>query len=324
MRKKALIYSFIGRENFGDELMLRLHRELLENLGYVVYFTTNYMYFPNIPNDYFFKDRLLLNHNNSDFDLILFGGGALPIHFGAELLMRYKTNKPNCKIIASCINEFIHGDENYKNFVLNFYNTFFDGIIFRSKSNEEFKDKIKTPNIFLPDITTCLNYKNNKNENKIAIVIRDEVLHKDLKIALPQEDSEILIMSRTDQRVSDIIQKITDIPIIEIFKKDPKEQYEILRSYNKVLSIGRFHAAICNKNYPENTCYLYPFIQDSTPIITNSLYNSWEDLKKIEQQQINADSEKKLYSKTGTLMSEFYNYPSCKKEDYESFIKSII
>lgn len=241
MNKKALIYGFIGRENFGDELMLEVHTEILKSLGFDVYFTTNSMHFSEISNDYFFKNRLETNHNNMIFDLILLGGGALPLFFGSELILKYKTNKPKCTIIGSSINEFLHGDKNYKNFTLEYYNNLFDGLIFRSNNNQDFKNKIKTPNIFLPDVSTCLEYKSNINKDKTAIIIRDSIFkNKNLKIVLPKEPSEILVMSRSDDINLNDLPYNTNIPIIKIYDKQPKEQFRILKSYGKILSLVVF------------------------------------------------------------------------------------
>jgi hypothetical protein len=325
MNKKALVYGFIGRENFGDELMLEIHVEILKSLGFDVYYTTDSMYFPDIRTDYFFKKRLVTDHNNMVFDLILLGGGSLPLFFSSDLIMKFKTIKPKCTVIGSSINEFLHGDENYKNFTLEYYNNFFDGLIFRSDANQDFKNKIKTPNIFLPDISTCLEYKSDVNKDKTAIIIRNNVIkNKELKIILPKEPSEILMMSRSDDVYLNDLPGITNIPIIKIYDKQPIEQFKILKSYGKILSFGRFHAALCGKNDPDNTCYLYPFIENSHRIITDNTFLSWEEIKKLEKNQIDIDSSNNMSAKTGTLMTEFYNYPSCKKEDYSNFIENIL
>lgn len=325
MRKKALIYGFIGRENFGDELMLEIHSEILKILGFEVYFTTNSMHFSDISDDYFFKNRLETNHDKMVFDLILLGGGSLPLFFGSELILKYKTNKPECIIIGSSINEVLGKNANYHNFTLEYYNNFFDGLIFRSDGNKEFKSKIKIPNIFLPDISTCLEYKSDNNKDKTAVIIRDTILHnKNLNIVLPKEPFEILIMSKTDENFLHNLPNYSNIPILKIYNKQPKEQFRILKSYGRIMSIGRFHAALCGKENPDNNCYLYPFIEHSYPIISHNTFLNWEEIKKLEQNQIDKDTENLLYSKTGTLMSEFYNYPSCKKEDYINFIDKII
>jgi hypothetical protein len=325
MNKKALIYGFIGRENFGDELMLEIHTEILKSLGFDVYYTTDSMHFSEISNDYFFKNRLETNHEKMVFDLILLGGGSLPLFFGSELIIKYKIKKPECIVIGSSINEVLCKDINYNNFTLEYYNNFFDGLIFRSNANEDFKSKIKTPNIFLPDISTCLEYKSDTNKDKTAVIIRDNISeNKDFNIILPKEPFEVLIMSKTDDSFLDNLPNCDNIPIKKIYNKQPKEQFKILKSYGKIMSIGRFHAALCGKNNPDNTCYLYPFIEQSYPIISNNTFLDWEEIKRLEKNQIDKDSENLLCSKTGTLMSEFYNYPSCKKEDYINFIDKII
>lgn len=320
MSKKALIYGFIGRENFGDELMLELHKEILYKLGYDVYFTTNAMFFfHNIDNKYLHNNKIIKNQNNINFDLILFGGGALPSYFGIDFLLKSRIQKPSIKIIGSSINIFREIRTHKLNFEI--YNTIFDGLIFREKLDEETKDLLKIPNIFLPDIVTTLEHNLQIKEDKIALVIRDEINNIENGILIPDEPCEILVMSKTDLKILDN-PLLSDIPSRIIYNKPPKEQYNILKSYKKTISQGRFHAALCNKDDFENNCYLYPFIENSYKPYSD--IKSWEDIKQFESIQHIEDTKKELRTKTGEFVNNFYNYPSCTETDYLNFIQSII
>ena len=90
---RALIFGFLGRQNFGDELMAELHAEILREMGYEVKFTTDLMYHKNIPPDYNLNDSFIKNHGDYNFDLVIIGGGALPAHYGLEYCLRIKHSK---------------------------------------------------------------------------------------------------------------------------------------------------------------------------------------------------------------------------------------
>lgn len=319
-KKNALIYGFIGRQNFGDELMLELHKEILSKLGYDVYFTTNAMYFfHNINNNYLHNDRIIKDHNNLNFDLILFGGGALPSYFGIDFLLKARIEKPSIKIIGSSLNIFRESRTHKLNFEI--YNTIFDGLIFRQKIDEKTKGLLKIPNIFLPDVVTTLKYNSQIKEDKIALIIRDEINKIENGIIIPDEPCEILVMSKTDLKIlSNPL--LANIPSRVIYEKPAKEQYRILKSYKKFISQGRFHAALCNKDDFENNCYLYPFIEHSYKPYPN--IKSWEDIKQFESIQHIEDTKKGMRTKTGEHADNFYNYPSSSEIEYIDFIKSIV
>jgi hypothetical protein len=318
-KKNALIYGFIGRQNFGDELMLELHKEILCKLGYSVYLTTNSMFFPYMDKNYIYNDRIIKNHNDLNFDLILFGGGALPSYFGIDMLLKARIQKPSIKIIGSSLNIFRESVTQKLNFEI--YNTVFDGLIFREKINEETKDLLKIPNIFLPDIVTTLKHNSNIKEDKIAVILRNEIKKIENAIIIPDEPCEILVMSKDDLGIlSNSL--LSNIPSKVIYEKPAKEQYEILKSYKKILSQGRFHAALCNKDNFENNCYLYPFIEHSYKPYSN--IKSWEDIKQFESIQHMEDTKKGMRTKTGEHVNNFYKYPSCTESDYLNFIQGII
>lgn len=319
MSKKALVYGFIGRENFGDELMLELHNQILHKLGYSTYFTTDLMFFPYIDEKYNYYDRIFKDHNNLNFDLILFGGGALPSYYGIDLLLKYRIRKPSVKIIGSSLNFFREEHTEKLNFEI--YNKIFDCIIFREKLDDNIKNLLTIPNLFLPDIVTTLKYNSPTKEDKIALIIRDEINKIENGIIIPDEPCELLIMSKTDLKVLDN-PILSNIPSRIIYNNPPKEQYKILKSYKKTISQGRFHAALCNKDDSKNNCYLYPFVKDSYKPYPN--IKSWEEIKQFETIQHNEDSKKGLIAKTGEFVNNFYNYPSCTETDYLNFIQSII
>lgn len=319
MNKKALICGFIGRENFGDELMLQLHSKMLRDLGYSVYYTTDAVFFRYIKKDYIFLNRLIEPYNMS-FDLILFGGGALPLHFLAEFLIRYKTTKPETKIIASSVN--ILKNQKLSDFILSFYNNIFDCMIFREMVPQEISKNLKMKHCFLPDIVTTLNNPSRQNLDKTAVIIRENALPIFEKYTiLPKEEFDILIMSSSDDILNSSLQNYN---VKKLFKNDPLEQYHELTSYKKILSIGRFHSAICGKNDRENTCYLYPFVKDSEILKTDKNFFDWNEIKDMEKTQMQIDSSKMLFCKTGTTTENFYDYPSCSIDDYKNFIKDVL
>lgn len=318
MHKKALICGFVGRENFGDELMLHLHTTLLKDLGYSVYHTTDAVHFKYLKKDYCFANKLIEPFDMS-FDLILYGGGALPLNFLSELLIRYRITRPATKIIASCINVF--NEKNISDLTVSFYNNIFDCIIFRERISQELADKLKIKNYFLPDIVTTLTPQCS-TQDKTAVIIRENVFLKlSEQIVLPKEEFDILVMSSSDD-VSD--ERLSQPNTKRIYNKHPLDQYHELTSYKRILSMGRFHAALCGKNRQNDTCYLYPFITDSSTLKTNEKYLSWEQLKYFEHEQMQQDSDNNLCCKTGTLIREFYDYPDSTIQEYKNIIQECL
>jgi hypothetical protein len=322
MKKKALVYGFIGRENFGDELMLQLHMRMLEKLGYDVFCTTDFQWLEKINDQYFFYNKIIKNPRVPKFDLIIYGGGAIPLYYGIDILFEQKVRNPSVKIIGSSINLF--NSCNIQDTIFSMYNNLFDGLIFRQKITDKFVQQLKTPHIFLPDIATTIRYTPPTKKDACGVIIRK---YDDINIDsifLPEGDMDILVMSRDDMHVVDHTPLLAGINTRIIYGMSPIEQYKILMSYKRILSMGRFHAAICGKSHKDNTCYLNPFSNRSYQIESPGGVYSWEDLKKFEYLQSVKDSERNFLAKTGETTDKFYEYPSAKIEQYTTFIESII
>lgn len=319
--KKALIYGFLGRNNFGDELMLHLHKEILEELGYEVSYTTDVVNLSQTELKYI-DSSFIKNMDCFDYDLIIYGGGALPLFYGIELLTKIKFFSKNCTIIASSINPAI----THKIDFCNLYNSIFDGMIFRSTLTDEMINNIKIPKIYLPDIATTIDsqYSNTKN-NKIAIIIRkDGIFFNGSNIIYPKEDHDLVITSSSDKNLLKTF-KIYPKSIIDITEIPIMDRVNILKEYSKILSYGRFHPPLLFKNNPENTCYLYPFLQNSYNLNKDtSLYYSWENFKEFEKHQACEDAKNNLKTKTGNLSINFYKYPSSEKHEYKKFMQNIL
>ena len=178
--KKALIYGFLGRGNFGDELMAEIHRKMLLQLGYSVYFTTDSNYHKNIDPSYKLRKIFIYDHEDIDFDLIIYGGGALPIYTGLEYLLKFKINKPSSKIIASSVNyNIIYRNKSMsENLTKTIYDALFDNIIFRSPL-DDFTSTLSCNTMFMPDIVTTLDNSSTEKNGKIAVIYRNDPFFKD-------------------------------------------------------------------------------------------------------------------------------------------------
>lgn len=297
-RGYALIVGFVGRCNSGDELMLEMHRETLQALGF-----ERIQVWTEFPGDATTGRYPLRWEPRHPYELVVIGGGGLDVGYGFYPLsiarFRY-----GATIVVSSVN-LPSSDDRY----LRALNELCDCVITR-KQMEHSALKTKMPRLhFLPDISTTYVSPVPRTVDRIAMVLRADAAPL-LKFA-PADEFDVLVLSEWDTAASRKFAEQYGAPLRELWAEDPRVHVDVLRSYRRVVSVGRFHAALYAADYGRDMAYLYPTQHQQQPEDSGNLQGraAWERIVEVGEAHA-------AETKVGLLSTELANYGRATKEQY--------
>jgi hypothetical protein len=240
---RALIVGFLGRLNSGDELMLAQHCKVLRRLG-----------FNEIDLHTEFPHNLVppypLCYRPLTYQLVLIGGGALPIGFGLHIATREKL-QGGAKIVMSSVNLPLEFHPTYYRLL----RTLCDIILTRAKDES---DQLRTelPIHFLQDVATTYEPMASNGSQGLAVVVRE---HKTMVCNFaPDDPFDVLVLSDGDRGVSQRYAKQFGAPLIDLSTSSAEQHVDRIARYARVLTLGRYHAAVYAAMLGKDYVYLFP------------------------------------------------------------------
>lgn len=311
MNKSALIIGFLGRYNSGDELMLELHIGILKKLGFeTIDLATE---FPqDIERDY--RHPIIGFDPSKDYDLVLIGGGALNAGFGFFPSLFFKFMKKS-KVVMSSVNIPSESSE-----YIQILRNSCDLVICRNTRQFAFLRNLLPQLRYLPDVATCYRPQSTSSNGRVAIIIRQDdraVINFRLK-----EDSEVLVLSRADERISKEYAERFGLPLRNLVNEMPQKHVDAVAEYDRVISVARFHAALYAVMLKKEFVYLFPNIDTTTlrtpqHVIQCSGTLAWEEVTALAKQHLGI-------CKAGCKAEELAGYGIAEERDYIEAIGSIL
>ena len=233
---KATIAGFIGRNNFGDELMLWQHVAALRLAGFEHINITTAGATCEEMSALEKAGKCLgcaVRYGWNANDLFLIGGGALPPLFGVFEAAFAKER--GAKVVYSSV-DFSPGPLPAGQA---FLAELADLVIVRTAQ------EVKHPrHVMLPDIGATVKVQRPKVPNpKTAVVIRHEqtIDMKELALDFPYD---VVVLSAVDLEIAREHCDATGTGTLNYTSLDPVAQVKSLCQYSRVLSLGRLHAAL--------------------------------------------------------------------------------
>lgn len=308
--KKALIIGFVGRNNSGDEMMLEMHIHLLEKLGFSQVDITTEWHEDIIPGY-----RYPIKKNSPQpyaYDLVLIGGGALGPGFGFFPALYYKFNF-NSKVIMSSVN-LDSRDPRY----LSIMRSACDLVIVRSVHQYHLFKQDFPQLVFLPDVSTVYRpVRVPVQKNKIAVIIREHV--RPVIQYSPSEPFDVLVLSQVDRKVSVKYAQKHGACVIDVAAMMPQKHVDLIASYERVLSAGRFHAALYAMNADCDFVYWPARSRKGTPesIVNRQGKLSWNEIKCLAEQN-------QSLTKAGLTQNQWMKYGKATEEQYLEEFKKVL
>ena len=280
----AIIHGFLGRKNTGDDMMLWMHVLLLSKLGAKkialstegadTAMTVKLQWQARIISKEF-KIECRFVPGWEKTDLLITGGGSIPVGFGT-LQMCFNKTFPKTINVLSSVNISFHP----------VFQTEFEAV---TKKIVDFSiirnDKsLGFGNVYrMPDISCAYRADQLKKINRLAVVVR----HKNIGTAIqeriaPTEDFDVICLSETDRAMSKQYADKWKVPIIDFTDCSPFTQCDELCRYKGVLSMGRLHPAIYAKSNKIPSIFF-----DCVPKYNIDKYSAgrleWEQLQKMSK-----------------------------------------
>ena len=296
--RQALIIGFVGRCNSGDELMLEMHLEILKRLGF-----EQVDIWTELVKDATAARRPLFWAARKQYELVVVGGGGLDIGYGFYPLSLAKY-RYGATTIMSSINLPSH-DDGY----LNVLNGLCDCIITR-KQEEYIALRAKMPALrFLPDVATTYCSPAEATLDRIAVVLRANVVP--LLGFAPAEEFDVLVLSEWDAAASRQYASEYRAPIVELARQDPRTHVDALRQYRRVISAGRFHAALYAADFQDRLVYLYPTLYKELPEGIRAIKGRipWAQIREVGQAHA-------AETKAGICSTRLAEYGRATKQQY--------
>lgn len=273
MMKKALIIGFFGRNNSGDEMMLEMHRRILVRLGFEQIDVSTEM-----PEDVVPGYRHALQKTlpvKKDYSLVVIGGGALDAGYGFFAACHLKFHY-GAKVILSSVNISPHRPNYFA-----ILNALCDLIITRSVDHYN-RCKNELPALrYLPDVSTIYRPLNTVIENRIAVIIRDDP--KTVIRFRPQDPFDVLVLSQDDYLISKRYADQHEAQLLNLSIQPPQEHLEAISRYDRIISAGRFHAALYAASLKRDFVYLFANFPKRMPaeILNKEGVLSWDEIKEL-------------------------------------------
>ena len=301
MIKKALIVGFFGRNNSGDEMMLEMHRRILMRLGFTQIDVSTEMSEDVVPNYRYPIQKIL--PREKDYSLVLIGGGALDAGFGFFPASYLKFHH-GAKVILSSVNVAPH-HQSY----LSMLRFLCDLIVTRSVAQYQ-RCKNELPALrYLPDVSTIYRPVNTVVENRIAIIIRNDP--KTVIRFRPKDPFDVLVLSHDDQSISQRYAREHSASLVDLSLQPPQEHLEAISRYDRVISAGRFHAALYAASLKRDFVYLFPNFPKKMPdeILNKQGDLTWSDIKALGPWHASL-------TKAGVFPDQLYESANASELDY--------
>ncbi len=306
-RRSALVVGFIGRYNSGDELMLEMHLQLLNSLGFrdVDLWTE----LPQDVRDYYYP---LYWNPRKPYDLVVMGGGGLDIAYGFYPAFLAKL-RFGARVIFSSVN-LPSDEEKY----LAALGGLADLVITRNPADYR-RLRQRLPQLrYLQDVATL--YRSPQSlprAERVAIVIR-----KDPQTVIdfaPDLPADVLVLSRDDREISAAYAKRFGCRLISLWNRAPTEHVDHLARYAHVMSVGRFHAALCAALHAID--YVYLFSAYFKPLPEHVLHAKgrlrWEQIREIAQHHV-------CETKIGLPSDRFADYQFATQQQYRALFREVL
>ena len=231
-RPSALLIGFVGRYNSGDEMMLEMHLQILRGLGFedVDIWTEQIL----DVTDFHYP---LYWHSRKPYKLVVLGGGGLDVGYGFHQAFLAKV-RYGARVVLSSIN-LPSADDCY----LQGLNALADLVITRNAIEAQQLRQAVPRLRFLPDVSTIYQPPAGEaSSERVAVVLRRD--SQTIIDFAPAGDFDVLVLSRDDSGPSAAYARRFGGRLLSLWDRDPREHVQCIASYGRVLSVGRFHAAL--------------------------------------------------------------------------------
>jgi len=299
----ALVIGFVGRYNSGDELMLEMHLDLLRSLGF-----DDIDVWTELPERESHYHHLLHWNPRKAYGLVVLGGGGLDVGYGFYPAVLAKL-RYDARVICSSINLPSH-DERY----LNVLRLVTDCVITRNQAECQRLRSVLPQLFFLPDISTLYCAPPSVRSGRVAMVIRDG--QGTIVNFTPDLPTDVLVLSRADASVSKSYASKFGCRLISLWHRDPREHVRVLAGYEKVISIGRFHAALYAAGHGCQYAFLYSAYHKPLPDEIRYVFGrlSWAQIQEVASHHV-------VESKIGLPSNRFATYGKANSEEYRRLFR---
>lgn len=296
--RNALLIGFVGRYNSGDELMLEMHLDLLRDLGFqdIDIWTE----LTADVSDYYHPLRW---DPRKRYDLVVLGGGGLDVGYGFYQAFLAKL-RSNARVILSSVN-LPSDDDRY----LGCLRLLADLVITRNAAEHQ-RLQSKVPSLeFLQDVSTLYRPPSGPRAGRVAMIIRKDP--KSVLRFVPELPTDVLVLTRDDMAISAAYAQAFDCRLISLWHRDPREHAQALASYGRVISVGRFHAALYAAQQGADYVFLFPAYYKPLPadVLYASGRLSWDQIREIARYHV-------IETKIGLHSDRFAEYGTATKEQY--------
>jgi hypothetical protein len=305
--RHALVVGFVGRHNSGDEMMLEMHLQILRGLGF-----DDVDIWTDLTDDVADYYHPLYWTPRTPYELVVLGGGGLDIGFGFHQAFLAKL-RFGAKVVLSSVN-LPSDDERY----LTTLETLCDLVITRNPLEYE-RLKQRLPGLrFLQDVSTLHCPRPAvRDRSRIAMVVRNEP-ETVLRFA-PEEPFDVLVLSRNDRTISSGYARQFGGCLVPLWHRDPREHVDVLAGYSRVISAGRFHAALWGALHCEDYAFLFPaYYKRLSPAIRGiSGRLSWRQIQVVAAHHT-------IETKVGLAADRLRAYGMATEEAYRSSIAGVL
>ena len=262
---RAVIHGFLGRDNFGDDLMLHQHVALLRRLGFdSIGLSTSGATPEQLAALKRQADEL---HCHVQYgwtlpDLLIVGGGSLPPGFGLLEATFARTGKTKTALssVSYPALSVVGWDP--------FLRGVFDLFLIRDDSFEPRRGRADC--VLVPDVAASFRAASAPSVDRVAVVIRQD---QKVDASLLEFDFayDVLVLSDCDLTRSKEHCDARRATLIDMTGASPPAKAEMLCRYKRILSLGRLHAAVVG---------VANGIETIVVRLLSELPRTWEELRK--------------------------------------------
>jgi hypothetical protein len=149
---------------------------------------------------------------------------------------------------------------------------------------------------------------------RVAIVIREDP-QTTIEFA-PDLPADVLVLSRDDRDISAAYAKRFGCRLISLWNRAPTEHVDYLARYAHVMSVGRFHAALCAALHAIDYVYLFAAYFKPLPDFVRHANGRlrWEEIQEIARHHV-------CETKIGLPSDRFAEYQFAVPQQYRALFQ---